>query len=706
MGAFIDLTGQQFGNWKVLEYEGKGKWICECQCENHTRKSIASADLRKGKTTNCGCMRKKDLTNKQFRHLIVDSYAENYHWNCHCIECGKQFIVHTYHLEHDNIPKCNHNNLHTNVDDITGKTFGQWKVISYAGNSYWNCECQCELKTKRQVLGKDLRSGHSKSCGLHNNSNVKALIESNNEFIDLKDKQFGEWKVLEYVGNRKWKCECSCGNIEEVHSYALRNGDSKSCGHNSGKLKNMLGKTFGELIVQEYIGNGIWRCLCSCNNIHNVHGHDLRSGHTKSCGAPIHKYIDITGKVYGDLKAIEYLGKGTWKCQCKCGNTVKLGRYSLENGLTKSCGCRKEINRIESLIKTGYIPNRTSEQINAVRSKDNLINFIGNSKPTLHELAESLNLNYFYTISICNKFGVGNLLKKNSGSSHLEDQLYNYISSIYKETIERHNRTILNGQELDIYIPEKKLTIEFNGTYWHSDANLDIKYHQHKTIECIKRGIRLIHIFEYEWLDEDKQTKLKNYLKHIICDDKSVKLYARDLDVKLVDSSTRENFENLYHLQSSANAKIAIGLYNKDELVGLMTFGSPRFNNKFEYELIRLCYKTSINVVGGTEKLFKHFIKNYNPTSILSYCDLSKFDGNTYFKLGFKATKDNLTSPNYVWVSPDRNDILTRYQTQKQTLIKSGLGEFGDTEDEIMKNLNYLKIYDSGNMRFEWYTNK
>ena len=48
------------------------------------------------------------------------------------------------------------------------------------------------------------------------------------------------------------------------------------------------------------------------------------------------------------------------------------------------------------------------------------------------------------------------------------------------------------------------------------------------------------------------------------------------------------------------------------------------------------------------------------------------------------------------------NDILNRYQTQKNKLIQEGFGDYGNTEDEIMDNLGYLKIYNSGNLRFRW----
>ena len=58
-----------------------------------------------------------------------------------------------------------------------------------------------------------------------------------------------------------------------------------------------------------------------------------------------------------------------------------------------------------------------------------------------------------------------------------------------------------------------------------------------------------------------------------------------------------------------------------------------------------------MRVVGGAERLFKHFLRDKEPASILTYVDISKFAGNVYTRLGFKATEDFLTVPNYVWAS-------------------------------------------------------
>ena len=131
-----------------------------------------------------------------------------------------------------------------------------------------------------------------------------------------------------------------------------------------------------------------------------------------------------------------------------------------------------------------------------------------------------------------------------------------------------------------------------------------------------------------------------------------------------------------------------------------MSFGNPRFNNEYEYELIRLCWKDNIKVVGGSEKLFTYFKNSYKPSSIVTYCNISKFGGKVYTSLGFKLC--GITETNYVWTKNKFNETLTRYQTQKHKLVEQGLGTEEQTEDEIMKQLGYIKVYDSGNIILEW----
>ena len=653
MGKFIDLTGQQFGEWKVIEYNKEAKkWLCECQCKDHTRRLIASVDLRKGKTTNCGCMRKKDLTGKQFKHLVVDSYAENYHWNCHCTECGKKFVVHTYHLEHNNIPNCTHSDLHTNVKDITNKVFGELKVIEYIGNKQWKCKCSCGKEVIK--YGKDLRSGKVRSCG-----------DTIHRREDLTNKQFNEWTVISYIGKNKWYCQCSCGNKGTIERKALINGISKSCGHNN--FVNLTGQKFGEWAVLEYVGNGKYKCQCSCENktIKNVRATALRSGRSRSCGC-------------------------------------KKGEYA-HNTL---------LNRYGDTATSRIANPREKWQIEIIENKDEFREYLKRIssankgvKPTIKQLEDMLDTSSTVILKRIHSYSLEEYVDIQPYYSQYEAEIVEYIRSITNLEIVTNSREYIgNNLELDIYIPEKKLAIEFNGSYWHSDRVKDKYYHQKKTIACIKNKIRLIHIFEYEWVDSDKQRKIKQYLKSIICN--ADKLYARQTTIKEITSQEAKLFENEYHLQGYTTSSINIALQYEDETIGLMTFGKPRFNKNYEYELIRLCYKSNIAVVGGSEKMLKYFIDKYNPQSIISYCDLSKFDGNVYSRLGFDTNISYLTQPNYVWVHPHSKEVLTRYQTQKHKLVEKGLGTEDQTEDEIMTSLNYLKVYDSGNMKFTWNNNR
>lgn len=262
------------------------------------------------------------------------------------------------------------------------------------------------------------------------------------------------------------------------------------------------------------------------------------------------------------------------------------------------------------------------------------------------------------------------------------------------------DRTVLNGKELDIYIPDKHLAVEVNGNYWHSTIFKEPSYHQNKTLACLNKGILLISIFEYEWNDLDTRHKILKMLENKLkpC---TKTIYARNTEVKCVDKETSEKFLKQYHLQGYAPAIISLGLFDKDELIGIMTFGTPRFNNNYQYEIVRLAYKDNIVCVGGTEKLFSNFINIYKPESIISYCNISKFSGNTYKKLGMK--EEYVSKPNYIWFRQSDNTLLHRYQTTKAQLLKLGLGDETETEDDIMYQQGFLKIYDSGNKVFTWY---
>ena len=522
--------------------------------------------------------------------------------------------------------------------------------------------------------------------------------------VDLTGQTFGDWTVIEYLGNKYWECRCSCGKVKRVYNQSLINKRSTSCGHSTKNYEDLTGKTFGKLKVLGYDNEVYkWKCQCSCGKIHYVRGYSLVHGETKSCGHNTTGFKDLAGRAFGEWTVLEYNGNRKWHCRCSCGKENIVSTYSLISGKTKSCGhaIGKHIidTRIQKYNEISSCKNRDIEQYSILINKENFEKYLKtfSKKPSVKLLSTVLDTGYSTLIQKIHKYELENIVDICSNTSEKEKELYDYIRSIHNGEIYTNTRDIIKPLELDIYIPEKRVALEFNGTYWHSSYLKDKNYHKNKTLKCLEKNIRLIHIFEYEMNIPEKRDKIFRLLKHILTNSARVK-YARDLDIRKVDLNEEREFLNKYHLQNYAASSLALGLYDKNELIFIGTFGKSRFNKNIN-ELIRLCSKDNINVVGGLGKVLNTAFKTMG-NNIITYCDISKFSGESYTKNGF--TFEKYTEPNYVWVNINNNEVLTRYQTQKSKLIDKGIGTDEDTEDEIMLNNGYYKVYDSGNAKFHY----
>jgi hypothetical protein len=285
------------------------------------------------------------------------------------------------------------------------------------------------------------------------------------------------------------------------------------------------------------------------------------------------------------------------------------------------------------------------------------------------------------------------------GKSYTEQDIVNYVRSIVKCSIDTNNRVLISPKELDLYIPDKKIAVEYNGNFWHSSAIAKNakKIHVDKTNECAEKGIQLIHIFEDEW--KFKQSIVKARLKHIITNDMK-RIYARKCVVKEIDTKTKGTFLDKYHLQGNDKSKIRLGLFYKSRIVAVMTFCKARFSKKYEWELSRYSTVANFTIVGGAGKLLKYFERNYKPTSLVTYADRRWSTGNLYSKLGF--TFSHNSNPNYFYVKkPSYMKRESRNNYQKHKLSKL-LDKFDPalTEVQNMANNNYYQLFDSGNMVF------
>ena len=277
----------------------------------------------------------------------------------------------------------------------------------------------------------------------------------------------------------------------------------------------------------------------------------------------------------------------------------------------------------------------------------------------------------------------------NLTSSNKELDLANFIKQY--AYIETKNRIILNGKELDIYIPALNLAFEFDGTYWHNELFKDKNYHLNKTEECLKNNIQLIHIFEDEW--DFKNAIVKSRILGLL--NKNTKIFARKTICKEISYNESKNFLNENHIQGNCISKYRYGLFFNDELVSVMTFGKSRYSN--EFELLRFCNKLNTNVIGGASKLFKHFLNDHNEINeIVSYADRRWSKGNVYNKLNFNLI--SISKPSYFYVINKMR--YNRINFQKHKIINNTNKNL--SEHDIMFNDKIYRIYDCGTLKYKF----
>lgn len=263
--------------------------------------------------------------------------------------------------------------------------------------------------------------------------------------------------------------------------------------------------------------------------------------------------------------------------------------------------------------------------------------------------------------------------------------------------IENTRRVLKSGKELDIYLPDYSLAIEYNGVYWHHEDvdHITRSYHKKKFDECRANGVHLITIFSTLWKSKPKIVKsiLRNRLG---LDTDSV--FARQCVVADVSTHEAKAFLNQYHIQGYTTSSIRYGLKYNDELVALMTFSKSRTGMGIKedaHELVRFC--TSTRVVGGASKLLKHFLKNNEINKLISYSDNEWSNGDLYHVLGFDLDKD--IPPSYWYIKPHVEKMFHRYNFAKHKLVEKGFDPL-KTERQITREMGLMKLWDCGKKRW------
>lgn len=285
------------------------------------------------------------------------------------------------------------------------------------------------------------------------------------------------------------------------------------------------------------------------------------------------------------------------------------------------------------------------------------------------------------------RYGVKSIYQLDSFNTKKKDSIPNlqFKKLLDDINIEYSREFCLDTKSFDFKVGNNLIeinpTITHNSTYPFKNAKiLDKNYHYLKSKLARDNNYRCIHVWDW-----DNTEKIINLLL------KKEKLYARNCEIKEVDKSTAKKFIDTFHLQGYAKDNIRIALFYNGMIVSIMTFGKPRYNKKYQYELIRYC--SSYNIIGGAEKLFKYFCRNYSPNSIISYCDWSKFDGHTYEKLGFKFHSYAIGKHWYNGKIHITDNLLR--QRGFDQLFNTHYGK-GTSNEELMLRNKFVEVYDAG----------
>lgn len=280
-------------------------------------------------------------------------------------------------------------------------------------------------------------------------------------------------------------------------------------------------------------------------------------------------------------------------------------------------------------------------------------------------------------------------------SSAMEREVADYIREILPDnTVVTNTKSVIPPLEIDIYIPEKNIAVEFNGLYWHSEKFVDKNYHYNKWKKCKDQGIQLITVWEDEW--RNSQEVVKSMLSHKLGTDSSPRVYARSTTVTELTLEIVVDFLGRHHIQGHAQGSYYVGLKNSNgDLVAVSVW---RKNKDILY-LDR--YATSSTVIGGMGKLLKagiRYAKNIGCSQVVTFADHCVSDGGLYEKLGFRL--DSELKPDYRYVvSNERKHKfgyrLKRFRNDPDLQYRDNM-----TERELAELNGIERIWDCGKSRY------
>jgi hypothetical protein len=494
------------------------------------------------------------------------------------------------------------------------------------------------------------------------------------------------------------KCKVCNNDISDKRIYCSNKCKFSDKDYNKSRVSNV-----------KNVGNKIVKCkLCDYTSFDENNKSGCLTRHIRT-------HIQSYDNLFDYFDVVDYVDNiDRWECP--------LCEWSTSDTQNKSGCITSHIKKVHNLTvgefmntypnnsfssKEHRLGNRFSDPNDYVECK------ICNEKLSIISNTHCMNIHGITQEEYKNTYGdeiisknLSKVLQKCGGSktfvSKGELEIIEFLNEIGIDNIQQSK--LMGGYEIDIFLPEYNIGIEFDGLYWHSELRgRGSRYHLDKTNYFSTKGIRIIHIFDDEW--NNKKNIVKSKLSHILHKSDKEVIYARKCIIKPISSKISSQFLNTNHIQGNDKSNIKLGLYFNDILVSVVTFSNKRIalghknvKNK-EYELSRYATSIEYRVVGGISKLLKYFITNYNPSSILTYADYRySVEDNMYSNIGFNMV--GYTKPNYFYTN-DYSKRLHRFNFTKHRIVSHFGGDSRLTEWENMVNMGYDRVWDCGSIKYE-----
>lgn len=273
--------------------------------------------------------------------------------------------------------------------------------------------------------------------------------------------------------------------------------------------------------------------------------------------------------------------------------------------------------------------------------------------------------------------------------------------TVIREFLDQHNvayqqfdRTIIAPQELDFYLPDHRLAIEFNGLYWHSEKVLaDRRYHFRKFRRCDEQNIKLLQIFEHEL--KFKSNIVLDRLAHALQLNR-VSIGARRCAIEKLSNSTARDFFNSNHLQGNRPTNQVWALTYQGRMLAALSMARSRYSKKLaHWELLRYATAAGYSVPGGLTRLFQTAVNELQAQCVVSYANLSWGSGQVYAQAGFELVR---YSDPAAWYFKSLDQVRSRMQFQVHQLDNPNKL----TESQWAEANGWQRFWDSGNAVWLW----